>query len=62
MGTATFVEEFKAGLQFVALEGQPNLFVIHTPRPQSDGQEANMTDEDWNEFERHIAGAFERVP
>jgi len=62
MGTATFVEEFKAGLQFVALEGQPNLFVIHTRRSENDRREANMTDEDWDEFERHIAGAFERVP
>jgi hypothetical protein len=54
MGTTTFVEEFKAGLQFVALEGQPNLFVIHTPRSQTNQREAKMTDEDWNEFERHI--------
>lgn len=61
MGTTTFVEEFKAGLQFVALEGQPNLFVIHIPPPQAP-QHEKMTEEDWSEFERHIEGAFERVP
>ena len=62
MGTGTFVEDFKAGLQFVALEGQPNLFLIHTPQSQRPPREAEMTIEDWNEFERYVDGAFEQVP
>ena len=49
-------------MQFVALEGQPNLFVIHTAQSQRAPREADMTIEDWNEFERHVEGAFEQVP
>lgn len=62
MGTATFIEDFKEGLEFVPVEGRPNLFFIHTRERTSGAREEEMTGEDWNEFERHIADAFEQVP
>ena len=62
MGTTTFVEDFKEDLQFVAVKGKPNLFLIHTRLPKDDAPDEKMTEKDWNEFERHIADAFEQVP
>jgi hypothetical protein len=54
MGTATFIEDFKEGLEFVPVEGRPNLFFIHTRQPSDSAREKVMTPKDWNEFERHI--------
>ena len=62
MGTATFVEDFKEGLEFVPLEGQPNRFLIRAREQENGAGKEEMTHEDWNEFERHIAEAFEQVP
>lgn len=62
MGTATFVQDFKDGLEFTPGDGQSNLFVIHLrPVPAQLTQE-KMTSDDWDKFERHIANAFEQVP
>ena len=62
MSTATFVEDFKEGLEFVPVKGQPNLFFIHTPEHKAGAHEEKMVSEDWNEFERHIVEAFEQIP
>lgn len=62
MGTATFVEDFKQGLEFTPVEGRPNLFSI---RPRHNGgatTDAEMTAEEWDKFEKDVADAFERVP
>ena len=61
MRTATFVEDFKEGLEFLPVEGRLNVFLIHTREKNAAGEE-KMTHEDWNEFERHIVEAFEQVP
>ena len=62
MGTSTFVDEFKDELEFIPVDGQPNTFVIRRRNGQPEPATAEMTPEDWNEFEKHIADAFERVP
>lgn len=62
MGTGTFVQEFKDGLEFTPVDGQSNLFVIHLRRAQTQPAQEEMTSEDWDTFERHIEDAFEQVP
>ena len=62
MSTSTFVEEFKERLDFVPVHGQPNLFLIHARDSEGAAPEEKMTDDDWNQFERHIVEAFEQVP
>lgn len=62
MGTSTFVEEFKDELEFEPIDGQPNTFVIRPRNGQPESAKEKMTPEDWNEFERHIADAFEQIP
>jgi hypothetical protein len=62
MGSGTFVEDFKEGLEFTPVEGRPNLFSI---RPRRTGKEtigAEMTAKEWDKFEKDVADAFERVP
>jgi hypothetical protein len=54
MGTATFVQDFKDGLEFTPVEGQSNLFVIHSRRVPASLRQEKMTSEDWDKFERHI--------
>ena len=61
MGSASFVEDFKQGLEFTPVEGRPNLFSI---RPRRNGKGAagkEMTAEEWDKFERDVADAFEQV-
>jgi hypothetical protein len=60
VGTSTFVEDFKEELEFRPVKGEPNIFLIH-PRKNQPSKE-QMSDDDWNEFERHISEAFEQVP
>jgi hypothetical protein len=62
MGTSTFVEEFKDELKFEPVHGQPNTFVIRPRNVQPESVKEEMTPEDWNEFERQIADAFEQIP
>jgi hypothetical protein len=62
MGTSTFVEEFKDELKFEPVHGQPNTFVIRPRNAQPESVKEEMTPEDWNEFERQIADAFEQIP
>jgi len=52
MGTATFVQAFREGLQFTPVDGQPSLFVIHVRR--SDPPQEELTSEDWDKFEENI--------
>jgi hypothetical protein len=61
MGTGTFVQNFKDGLEFTPVDGQSNLFIIHLRAPTQPPPE-KMTSEDWDKFERHIDDAFEQVP
>jgi len=61
MGSASFVEDFKQGLEFTPVEGRPNLFSI---RPRRNGKETvggEMTAEEWDKFEKDVADAFEQV-
>jgi hypothetical protein len=62
MSTATFVEEFKERLDFVPVHGQPNLFLIHARDSEVDASDEKMTEDDWDQFERHISEAFEQIP
>jgi hypothetical protein len=62
MSTSTFVEEFKERLDFVPVQGQPNLFLIQARDSKAATVGEEMTDEDWNQFEKDIAEAFEQIP
>ena len=62
MGTVTFVEEFKEGLQFTRVDGEPNVYFIQTRRKPDDAVIGELTDQDWDKFERDIDAAFEQVP
>ena len=61
MGSGTFVEDFKEGLEFAPVEGRPNVFSIH-PRRDTRPKEAELTTDEWDKFERDVAGAFEQIP
>ena len=62
MGTGTFVEDFEDGLEFIPVEGQPNVYFIHPRREPGQRAGRSMTSEDWDKFEKDIADAFEQVP
>lgn len=62
MGTATFVQDFKDALEFEPVSGQPNVFLIRPRREPNQSVKEPMTSEDWDQFERHIADAFEQIP
>ena len=62
MGSGTFVEDFKQGLEFTPVEGQPNVYSIHPRRNGKRSDDAEPTAEEWDKFERDVADAFERVP
>ena len=62
MGSVTFVEEFKEGLEFTRVDGEPNVYFIQTRRKPDDAVIGELTDQDWDKFERDIDAAFERVP
>jgi hypothetical protein len=62
MGTVTFVEDFKDGLQFTPVEGKPNVYSIRAgPKPNGPAI-VEMTNEEWDKFESDIDAAFERLP
>ena len=61
MGSATFVEDFKQGLEFTPVEGRPNLFSIRPRRNGGATPDAEMTAEEWDKFEKDVEDAFERV-
>lgn len=54
MGTATFAQEFKDGLEFTPVDGQSNLFVIRLPHVPGEVTHEKMTSEDWDKFEKNI--------
>jgi hypothetical protein len=61
MGSATFVEDFKQGLEFTPVDGLPNLFSIRPKRNGKRAVGAEMTAEEWDKFEKDVADAFEQV-
>ena len=62
MGSGTFIEDFKRGLEFTPVEGQPNVYSIRPRRNGKPDTEADMTADEWDKFEKDLADAFERVP
>jgi len=54
MGTATFVQDFKDGLEFTPAEGQSNLSVIHLRSVPTQLTQEKMTPEDWDKFEKNV--------
>lgn len=54
MGTATFVQDLKDGLEFTPVDRQSNLFVIHLRRVATPLPQEKMTSEDWDKFEDNI--------
>ena len=61
MGSGTFVEDFKEGLEFAPVEGRPNVYFDPPPRRHRQ-TEAELSAEEWDKFERDVADAFERIP
>ena len=62
MGSGTFVEDFKQGLEFTPVEGRPNVYAIHPRRANGQHVAPEMTPEDWDKFERDVADALEQTP
>jgi hypothetical protein len=62
MGSATFIDDFKAGLEFTPVDGQPNVYLMHPRREADRRAKEDMSSEDWDKFEKDIADAFEQVP
>lgn len=62
MGSKTFVEDFKHGLEFTPVEGRPNVYSIHPRRNGDTNLEPELTAEEWDKFEKDVADAFERIP
>jgi hypothetical protein len=54
MGTGTFVQDFKDGLEFTPVDGQSNLFVIHLRNVPAQLTHEEMTSEDWDKFEKNM--------
>ena len=54
MGVATFVQDFKDGLEFTLVDGESNLFVIRVPHVPVQVTQEKMTSEDWDRFEKNI--------
>ena len=64
MEKATFLEEFKEDIEFTRVDVPANAYLIH-PRSNhrtEKSAESEMTQEDWDKFERDIADAFEQIP
>jgi hypothetical protein len=61
MGSGTFLEDFREGLEFAPVEGRPNVYSIHARR---DGcqTEPELSAEEWDKFEQDVVDAFERIP
>jgi len=62
MGSGTFVEDFKQGLEFTPVEGQPNVYSIHPRRNGKLSGDEELTAQEWDQFEKDVADAFEQVP
>jgi hypothetical protein len=54
MGTTTFVQDFRDGLEFTPVDGQPSVFVIHVRRSDPQLAQEGLTSEDWDKFEENI--------
>ncbi len=70
MSAATIAKRFRFPFTLRPLRGRPNVSIIHAeaaPRPSpslrhgKDGRR-EMSERDWDKFEKDIADAFERVP
>ena len=69
MGSATFVENFNVAFELTPVKGCPNRSVIHSKTlrkrrvtPNTNGGRGEMTEADWDKFEKDIDDAFEQVP
>lgn len=62
MGSGTFVEDFKRGLEFTPVEGQPNVYSIRPHRGGRQSDNTELSDDEWDKFEKDVTDAFERVP
>jgi hypothetical protein len=70
MNSATIAEGSLSAFTLHPVEKRPNTFVIRFKRSPSrrtaskhpKGRLHEMTDEDWDKFEKDIVDAFERVP
>ena len=70
MSAATIAKRFNLAFTLRPLEGRPNVSVIHAraespqwakPRGGSNRRH-EMSEQDWDKFEKDIADAFEQVP
>jgi hypothetical protein len=70
MSAATIAKRFNRAFTLTPLEGRPNVSVIRA-RPESrrsakprggNGRRHEMSEQDWDKFEKDIADAFEQVP
>jgi hypothetical protein len=64
MGSGTFLEEFKQDIEFTPVDNRANAYLIH-PRSvpgRENSPASEMTEKDWDKFERDIADAFEQIP
>ena len=69
MNEATIAKRFDRAFTLRPLKGRPNVSVIHarveTPRRAKPGGgkgRHELSERDWDKFEKDIADAFERVP
>ncbi|MBA2436219.1 MAG: hypothetical protein H0V54_14275 [Chthoniobacterales bacterium] len=62
MGSGTFVEDFRQGLEFTPVAGQPNVYSIHPRRNSRQRRQTELTAKEWDKFEKDVADAFERLP
>jgi hypothetical protein len=68
MSLATTAKDSLGALELQPVEKRPNISIIRfrthrlpTAKGRG-GRHAEMTDEDWDKFEKDIADAFEQVP
>lgn len=54
MGTATFVQDFRDGLEFPPVDGQPSVFVIRVRRSDPQVAHEGLMPEDWDKFEDNV--------
>jgi hypothetical protein len=61
MKSVVLAEKIDETFELAPAKGHSNVFVIQ-PKTRPHPAAEKMTAEDWNKFEKDIAGAFEQVP
>ncbi len=61
MRAATDTFDLTDWLELTPVEGKPNLYVMQIKTPATP-VEGEMTEADWDKFEKDINDAFEQVP